>query len=183
MSRDELILEHYDYTQRLCRKLASQFRIHYADDIEDFIQVGMVGLIQAADRFDPNKSSVKFKTYLYKRVMGSLIDECRRMDFVKRRGREKGLNPAILSLEHENTESGLTMELEARHTDLDLKIDFYNVFRTLTKREKTVLVNFLVGNSGRGISARLEITEQRVSQILGEVKDKFDKGLDHVKIL
>lgn len=170
--RDDLILSHRDYAESLCRKLSKTFKIHYSLDTEDFIQIGMVGLIEAADRFDPDKSSVSFKTYAYKRIVGSLIDACRSSDFVKRRGREKGLNPAILSTEYEN-EDGTSLKLYGRREDLDLKMDFFNFVRNLSEREQVILVNFLVGNSGREISKKLGITEQRVSQIFVETKNKL----------
>jgi RNA polymerase sigma factor for flagellar operon FliA len=56
-------------------------------DREELIQSGIFGLIDAIDRFDPQKG-VKFETYAILRIRGAVIDELRSRDWIPR-GRRK----------------------------------------------------------------------------------------------
>ncbi len=48
-------------------------------EIEDLIQAGTVGLIDAADKFEPNRK-YRFWTYAYHRVKGQMLDMLRGID-------------------------------------------------------------------------------------------------------
>ena len=50
---------------------------------EDMIQYGILGLIEAVDRFDPG-TGVKFETYAIPRVKGAILDELRNLDWMPR---------------------------------------------------------------------------------------------------
>lgn len=54
-----------------------------AIDMEDLIGYGVIGLIDAIDRFDPKKG-VKFETYANFRIKGAIIDELRKLNWVPR---------------------------------------------------------------------------------------------------
>ena len=62
-------------------------RIHTANirgvDFEDLVGFGSFGLLDAIDRYDPNKD-VKFKTYALLRIQGSIYDELRKIDSLPR---------------------------------------------------------------------------------------------------
>ncbi|GLS27003.1 RNA polymerase sigma factor FliA [Marinibactrum halimedae] len=51
--------------------------------VEDLIQAGMVGLIEAAQKFDASKGA-SFETYAGIRIRGSIVDEMRRGDWAPR---------------------------------------------------------------------------------------------------
>jgi len=57
-------------------------------DAEDLKSIGVVGLIDAANKFDPERG-IKFSTYAEHRVKGAILDELRSMDWVSRSVREK----------------------------------------------------------------------------------------------
>jgi RNA polymerase sigma factor for flagellar operon FliA len=46
-------------------------------DVENLESAGTLGLVQAADKFDPTRG-VQFKTYAYTRIRGAILDELRR---------------------------------------------------------------------------------------------------------
>jgi RNA polymerase sigma factor FliA len=50
---------------------------------DDLVQIGMIGLLDAADRFSP-ALGVKFDTYAVSRIRGTILDEMRRLDWVPR---------------------------------------------------------------------------------------------------
>jgi len=69
-------------------------------DLEDLKSVGVIGLIDAANKFDPAKDC-SFKTYAEIRIKGAIIDQLRAMDWVPRSVRAKGrkLERAVAKVE------------------------------------------------------------------------------------
>jgi len=57
-------------------------------DYQDLISFGVFGLIQAIERYDPSRG-IKFETYAYTRIRGSIIDEIKRMDWIPNSVRKK----------------------------------------------------------------------------------------------
>jgi RNA polymerase sigma factor for flagellar operon FliA len=69
---------------------------------EDMISAAMVGLIDAANKFDSGKG-VKFKTFAEYRVRGAILDEMRKLDWFSRSMRDKQnqLTQTMLRLERQ----------------------------------------------------------------------------------
>ncbi|MDQ1213492.1 RNA polymerase sigma factor FliA [Pantoea anthophila] len=69
-------------------------------ELDDLIQAGAVGLLNAIDNFDPKKGTV-LSTYITQRVRWALIDELRERDWVPRRVRSNSrrLSAAIQRIE------------------------------------------------------------------------------------
>ena len=63
------------FVQALARRLAAS--MPHSIDIGDLVQDGMIGLIDAANRFDETRG-IKFETFAERRVRGSMIDALRR---------------------------------------------------------------------------------------------------------
>ena len=59
----------------LARRLAAS--MPHSIDVGDLVQDGMIGLIDAADRFDEDRG-IKFETFAERRVRGAMIDALRR---------------------------------------------------------------------------------------------------------
>lgn len=119
VSRDELIVSHLPMVKFIVGKIASQLPPHL--DREDLMSAAIVGLITAAERFDPTRG-VQFKTFVEQRIRGTIMDELRSQDWLTRSVREKfkrlekefsileqklGRNPTS-----EEVASALNMELE-----------------------------------------------------------------------
>lgn len=85
-SRDELIVSHLPLVKFLVGKIASQLPPHL--DREDLMSAAIVGLITAAERFDPNRG-VQFKTFVEQRIRGTIMDELRAQDWLTRSLRDK----------------------------------------------------------------------------------------------
>ncbi len=64
--RDLLILSHMNLVRYLARKFANR-----GEPLEDLIQVGMIGLINAIDRFDPSRG-IRFATYATPTIVGEI---------------------------------------------------------------------------------------------------------------
>lgn len=79
--RDWLIARYYDLVrlnaERIHRRLPDEV------DIEDLMQAGLFGLMDAIQAFDPSRN-VKFETYCAPRIRGAILDELRALDWVPR---------------------------------------------------------------------------------------------------
>lgn len=71
-------------------------------DYDDLIGWGIDGLIDAIERFDPDRG-VKFKTYAIIRIRGAIYDKLREMDWIPRSVRqiEKEYHKAVSELQYE----------------------------------------------------------------------------------
>src|SRR5215470_13101816 len=67
----------------------------------DLISYGLVGLIGAIERFEPERG-IKFETFAMTRIRGAIIDELRSLDWVPRsvRSRAREIEAAQAKLEH-----------------------------------------------------------------------------------
>ena len=70
----------------LADRLAARLPDHINKD--DLISAGVLGLIDAVDKFDPARA-IMFKTYAEFRIKGAMLDELRSMDWVPRSIRKK----------------------------------------------------------------------------------------------
>lgn len=86
----------------LVRKLASMMisRLPASVELDDLVQVGMIGLIEAAQQFDPAQG-VLFETFASQRIRGAMLDELRRLDWLPRQARRnaKQIEEAMAQLE------------------------------------------------------------------------------------
>ena len=74
-AEQERIAASVPFVQALARRLAAS--MPHSIDIGDLVQDGMIGLIDAANRYD-EKRGIKFETFAERRVRGSMIDALRR---------------------------------------------------------------------------------------------------------
>jgi RNA polymerase sigma factor (sigma-70 family) len=171
------------------RKLAANLSRNLPIEAEDAVQVAYIGLIEAAQRFDPEKHDPTrspldqyFKSFAYQRISGSVYDEARRQTFVRRRGLEKGLRVFIDSLDATRTSDGgdelPAIDLAALAGDPDLKIDFDLAMKNLTPKEQKVIMALSYGLRGWEIAQDLGVTESRVSQIATEARRKLAEAME-----
>jgi RNA polymerase sigma factor for flagellar operon FliA len=74
--REEPILSHMPQVKLLAQRLHG--RCHQTE-FDDLMSVTTIGLIQAVDRFDPNRH-LKLKTLAEHRIRGALLDYLRHID-------------------------------------------------------------------------------------------------------
>ncbi len=84
--RHELILTYTPLIKYIASRLASRLPAQVA--IDDLISSGIIGLIDAIDKFDITKN-VQLKTYAEFRIKGAMLDELRSLDWVPRSVRNK----------------------------------------------------------------------------------------------
>ena len=75
VDRDQLIVDHIEYARKIFGTLAIDIRDE--DQRENLYSAAMVGLIQAANKYDP-ASEASFRTFSYSRIRGAVLDELRK---------------------------------------------------------------------------------------------------------
>ena len=79
--RQELILYYVPLVKQIVRRTVVKVPTHL--DEEDLISFGLMGLINAVDKFNPDMG-VKFETYASYRIRGTIIDEIRKANWLPR---------------------------------------------------------------------------------------------------
>jgi RNA polymerase sigma factor FliA len=99
-TREQILVEHIPHVKRIVERIV----IHLPPSIdkEDLMQAGMIGLIEAMDRFDPERGN-KFITYASYRIKGAILAELRSRDFLSRttRKRVREMENAYVKLENQ----------------------------------------------------------------------------------
>ena len=98
--RERLVLEHAPLVKYVIDRMA--IPLPPCLEYEDLISHGIVGLIQAVDRYDPSRG-VPFRTYAIARIRGQVLDTLRRLDLVPRSARQRAreIERAIQALRRE----------------------------------------------------------------------------------
>lgn len=84
--KDKIIVEYAPLIKYIAQKIASRLPANI--ELDDLISCGVIGLMDAIDKFDPGRDN-KFKTYAEFRIRGAILDELRAQDWVPRSIREK----------------------------------------------------------------------------------------------
>jgi RNA polymerase sigma factor for flagellar operon FliA len=96
---DELVLRHGELVKRIAYHVVSRLPAHI--EVDDLIQAGMIGLLNAAQNFEPTKGA-NFETYAGIRIRGAMLDEARRSNWTPRSTfrNAKQVSLAIRSIEN-----------------------------------------------------------------------------------
>src|SRR5919199_1947879 len=80
-ARERLVVAYSPLVKFIAGRMASGLPSHVEE--LDLISYGLLGLIGAIERFDPDRE-IKFETFAIARIKGAIIDELRAMDWVPR---------------------------------------------------------------------------------------------------
>ena len=83
---ERLLLLHLPQVRLVAEGLRA--RLRFAMELEDLMSYGMIGLLNAIERFDPGRG-VLLKTYAEHRIRGAILDGVRAMDWLPRSARQK----------------------------------------------------------------------------------------------
>jgi len=135
-SREQLILTYSPLVKYVAGRLSSGLPSNV--DIGDLVSYGIFGLIDAVERFDPDRG-IKFETYAIARIKGSIIDELRAIDWVPRslRARAKELENAYFVLENRLHRAPNDNEVAA-----ELSISVKELHTVFTKLSYTSVIYF-----------------------------------------
>jgi RNA polymerase sigma factor for flagellar operon FliA len=181
--RDQLITEYLPYVKRIVHRIA----VHLPStiDIDDLMNVGVIGLIQAVDRYDPKRDN-KFMTYAVFRIKGAVLSELRSRDFLSRSNRRKirELENAYLKLEQR-----LGREVNEIEIAQEMGVDVEQIYRTRqissisfisfeelgfsSREEKEKLLSYLVDNDDDALTlTRLKEIKEAVVKAIEQLPEK-----------
>lgn len=86
-ARNELTLIYLPIVRAAVGRLPAEMRLHW--DTEDLESFGLLGLLDAIDRFERGSDPRLFPAYAHKRVRGAVYDELRRLDWLPRSVRRR----------------------------------------------------------------------------------------------
>jgi len=98
LDRDAQLRRYSPLVHRLAHLLMA--KLPASVEIDDLIQVGMIGLNEALSRFEPTQG-VQFETFASQRIRGAMLDELRDGDWMSRSARkqQKDIEAALHRLE------------------------------------------------------------------------------------
>ena len=118
-ARERLVVAYSPLVKYVSGRMASGLPAHVEE--ADLISYGLVGLISAIERFQPERE-IKFETYAITRIKGAIIDELRSLDWVPRsvRSRARDIEKANSKLEHALQRAPTDDEMA---TELDMSVE------------------------------------------------------------
>lgn len=140
--------------------------------VEDLIQAGMIGLLEAQQNYDPTKGA-SFETFAGIRIRGAMLDDIRRGDWVPRSvyKNSRKISEAISHLENELGRDPNDQEI-AQY--LDMPLEQYH------QALNDVNCGRLVGISDLGVSEDTVANEESIGEntpFQGVVDDNFRASL------
>ncbi len=123
---NELVMQHASLVKRIAYHLMN--RLPPNVQVEDLIQAGMIGLLEASRNYDPSQGA-SFETYAGIRIRGSMLDEIRRSDWTPRSVHRKARMVSEAMRGIENTQGRDARDVEvAAVLDLSLK-DYHRILQ------------------------------------------------------
>src|SRR5258708_6097906 len=95
--RDRVVLEHLPLVKAIAVRVHENLPVHV--DLDDLVHAGVLGLFDAASKYNPEKQVV-FSSYAKHRIKGAILDSLRQLDWASRdmRRRHKQVEAATRDL-------------------------------------------------------------------------------------
>ncbi len=140
----QLVQEYGTLVRRIALHLLARLPDHI--DVDDLIQAGMVGLLEAASKFDDTRGA-SFATYAGIRIRGSMVDEIRRGDWAPR-SVHKNTRLISQAMHRVSAKLGRAAQDKEVADDLGVNLDQYYKMRNDTNGSKLVSYDLLMGEDG-----------------------------------
>lgn len=150
----------------LANKLACQKKKHLPKfvDLEDLKSAAYLGLVEAANRFDP-KFGVKFSTFAYTRIFGAIYDYLRSQYRINH-------NQTVISIDAPKYHDGgcLADSLVAKPDSKSEEIFEFVTYNMSAQAKKIIRYYFIDGYSMKEIGQELQLSESRICQLIKNYK-------------
>jgi len=183
--KSKIIRDHLYLVDILAGRMVTQVPAFMNKD--DIKSAGMLGLLDAANKYDPSKN-ILFKTFAEYRIRGAILDEMRKLDWFSRslRDKQNRIGRTIMDLE---LKLGRDPEEHEVATAMDLSLDDYRIMLGEVSHLGCVSLNETLDNSPEGSSfldalmderadispgARIESLQlaEKVADVLGQLSEK-----------
>ncbi len=178
---DQMIIEYSPLIKYIAYRLAMRLPSHI--ELDDLISAGVIGLIDAIEKFNPGKET-QFKTYAEIRIRGAMLDELRSQDWVPRSVRQKAttVSSAYARLEQE---LGRPAEDDEVAESMGLSINDFHVLLQQAAGQAILSIEDLGGVSKDGekrdlmeVLAGTKESDPETLARLEEIRSIFAKAID-----
>ena len=154
--RDRLVLHYAPLVKYVAGRVGTGLPSHV--DVGDLVQSGIFGLVDAIEKFEPERG-LKFETYAMQRIRGAILDDLRSQDWVPRsvRGRAREVERALERLGARLQRQPSDRELAA---ELNLGIDELHELYAQLQLTSVVALDELIA-AGRGTASLAETLPDR----------------------
>jgi RNA polymerase sigma factor (sigma-70 family) len=152
---NELILEHLDKVATVAALLRKKLPPQI--EFRELAQVGVLAMLQAEPRWDPE--SGEFWQFAYLRVRGAMLDFA------------AGFSSRIVTTAEAEGLAGRDLS-----TGISMRIDLERAMERLSMRERWILNRIEQGDRARQLAVALKISEARVSQIRKRIRELVEDG-------
>lgn len=151
-------------------------------EMDDLVSSGVVGLLDAADRFDASRG-IKFKTYAEFRIRGTMLDYLREMDYFPRSARQHANR---LQAAYARVEARLGRPAEDQEAADELGIPLEELQRQLSRFSGLTVFSLeesqdAADGAATGVAQILAAAardEAREEEWLRDLKDTLGKAID-----
>ena len=144
LDRDALIRQHVPLVRRIALHMIAKLPPNV--ELDDLIQVGMIGLAEALSRFE-SEQGVQFDTFASQRIRGAMLDELREGDWMSRSSRksQKEIEQALGRLEQRLGRPPLESEIA---DELGMALDDYQSLLGRVRGTQLVYLEDIGGGDG-----------------------------------
>jgi RNA polymerase sigma factor FliA len=151
-NRDRLVLHYAPLVKYVAGRIGTGLPAHI--DLADLVQSGILGLVDAIERFEPDRGP-KFETYAIQRVRGAILDDLRAQDWVPRsvRSRAREVQRAMERLEATLHRSASDAEIA---DELGISVEeLRDLFAQLRLTSVAALDELVAAGRGTGLLAEI----------------------------
>ena len=145
---------------------------------EDLQGVGMLGLIEALDRYDPTRG-VRFASFAYNRVRGAVIDYVRTVDMLPRY-RRRDVSEARKAYDTLCQDQGKAPEDQDVADFLGISVDQYNQLVSDAQRRNTLSLNAVL-TCGDGALSLGDFVSEEASEAFEEIESA--SSIDRLRLM
>lgn len=170
--RSRLVEQHAPLVKRIAHHLMA--RLPASVIVDDLIQAGMIGLLEAARNFDGGKGA-SFETYAGIRIRGAMLDEIRKGDWTPRSVHKNGraITEAINEVEKETGQDARDVDIARK---MNVSLEQYHQMLNEVNAGK------IIGIEDLGVTEDVITTEQEKgnnSPLDDLMQGAFQKALAH----
>ncbi|MGW3469231.1 RNA polymerase sigma factor WhiG [Saccharopolyspora sp. NPDC000995] len=166
--RDRLVLHYAPLVKYVAGRVGTGLPSHV--DVSDLVQSGIFGLVDAIEKFEPERG-LKFETYAMQRIRGAILDDLRAQDWVPRsvRSRARDVERALERLEAKLQRTATDAELAS---ELELSLDELRELFAQLQMTSVIALDDLIGAGPAQASLAETLPDDRAEDPVAALVDR-----------
>ncbi|SDW80945.1 RNA polymerase, sigma 28 subunit, SigD/FliA/WhiG [Saccharopolyspora shandongensis] len=166
--RDRLVLHYAPLVKYVAGRVGTGLPSHV--EVSDLIQSGIFGLVDAIEKFEPERG-LKFETYAMQRIRGAILDDLRAQDWVPRsvRSRARDVERALERLEAKLQRTATDAELAS---ELELSLDELRELFAQLQMTSVIALDDLIGAGTAQASLAETLPDDRAEDPVAALVDQ-----------